>query len=52
MQEHIKAAAVRSEPPPQLLATMATALAIDTKPLKFAYTRLSSLLRTLQVREA
>lgn len=29
---------------------MATTLGIDTKPLRFAYSRLNSLLRTLQVR--
>lgn len=50
VQEHIKAAAVRSEPPPALLSLMASSLAIDTKPLRYAYSRLNSLLRTLEVR--
>ena len=41
---------MRSEPPPALLSLMASSLAIDTKPLRYAYSRLNSLLRTLEVR--
>jgi len=48
-QEKIKVSAVESEQPPRFLHAMSTKLAIDVKPLKFAYTRLNSLLRTLQV---
>lgn len=48
-QEKIKVASVTSETPPRFLHDMATELAIDVKPLKFAYSRLNSLLRTLQI---
>ena len=50
MREKIKVAAVVSESPTRFLHDMGTALSVDTRPLRFAYTRLNSLLRTLQVR--
>jgi DNA excision repair protein ERCC-2 len=49
LKERIKVAAVESVTPGTFLAKMGTELAIDTKPLRFAYSRLNSLLRTLQV---
>mmetsp|Transcript_27410 Transcript_27410/g.65173 ORF Transcript_27410/g.65173 Transcript_27410/m.65173 type:complete len:831 (+) Transcript_27410:232-2724(+) len=56
--EHLKArlrtvggptGGVSSETPLAFLHRMVTATGVEAKPLKFAYTRLSSLLRTLQV---
>ena len=49
LREKIKVAAVVSEAPSRFLHEMGAALAIDVKPLRFAYSRLNSLLRTLQV---
>ncbi|RYG55295.1 hypothetical protein EON66_05640 [archaeon] len=49
MQEKIRVPAVISETPPRFLFDMARTLAVDTKPLKFAYSRLNSLLKTLQI---
>jgi len=52
LRDKIRVASVVSESPPKFLNDMATTLGIDTKPLRFAYSRLNSLLRTLQVRGA
>jgi len=49
LRERIRVAAVESVTPTAFLRKMGEALAIDTRPLQFAYTRLNSLLRTLQV---
>ena len=49
LRERIKVAAVVCETPTRFLLDMGTSLGIDPKPLRFAYSRLSSLLRTLQV---
>lgn len=49
MQEKIRVPAVISETPTRFLFDMARTLAVDTKPLKFAYSRLNSLLKTLQI---
>jgi DNA excision repair protein ERCC-2 len=49
LRSKIKVVSVVSETPARFLHDMATSLSIDVKPLKFAYSRLNSLLRTLQV---
>jgi len=49
LQQRIKVAAVETEVPASFLNRMATALHLDPKPLKFAYSRLSSLMRTLEI---
>jgi DNA excision repair protein ERCC-2 len=49
LRERIRVAAVESVTPTAFLRRMGEVLAIDTRPLQFAYTRLNSLLRTLQV---
>ena len=48
LKERIRVAAVESVTPTAFLRKMGEALAIDVRPLQFAYTRLGSLLRTLQ----
>jgi DNA excision repair protein ERCC-2 len=49
LRDDIKVASVVSQTPAQFLHKLAEKLSIDVKPLRFAYSRLSSLLRTLQV---
>mgnify|MGYP005990797409 CR=1 FL=1 len=49
LQQRIKVAAVETEVPASFLNRMSTALHLDPKPLKFAYSRLSSLMRTLEI---
>jgi DNA excision repair protein ERCC-2 len=46
---HIRVPNVRAETPAKLLHDMSGKLSIDVKPLRFAYSRLNSLLRTLQI---
>jgi DNA excision repair protein ERCC-2 len=49
LRERIKVAVVETIAPAAFLSKMGAELGIDTRPLRFAYTRLNSLLRTLQV---
>lgn len=49
LRERVKVAAVQTETPTSFLTALSAKLAVDIKPLRFAYARLSSLLRTLQV---
>ena len=49
LRDKIKVAAVVSETPVQFLSALSSKLGVDPRPLRFAYSRLSSLLRTLQV---
>ncbi len=49
LQDRIKVAAVETEVPASFLNRMSTDLHLDPKPLKFAYSRLSSLMRTLEI---
>ena len=49
LRERIKVAVVETVNPASFLSKMGQELGIDTRPLRFAYTRLNSLLRTLQV---
>lgn len=51
LKQRIKVAAVETETPAAFLHAMSTALSIDTRPLRFADSRLSSLMRTLEVTE-
>jgi DNA excision repair protein ERCC-2 len=48
-KDRIKVAQVESETPAAFLHRMGTTLAVDPKPLRFAYSRLNSLLRTLEI---
>lgn len=45
----IKVAAVETETPGSFTGAMASALSVDTRPLRFAYSRLNSLMRTLEI---
>jgi DNA excision repair protein ERCC-2 len=47
LRERIKVSAIESATPTAFLSALATDLAIDIRPLRFAYTRLNSLMRTL-----
>ena len=49
LSTRIKVAAVESVTPSAFLAKLGTELVMDIKPLRFAYSRLNSLLRTLQI---
>ncbi|KAA0162931.1 hypothetical protein FNF28_04487 [Cafeteria roenbergensis] len=51
LKDRIKVAHVDSETPASFLHRMGTTLSVDPKPLRFAYSRLNSLLRTLEVTE-
>ncbi|RHY08339.1 hypothetical protein DYB37_006703 [Aphanomyces astaci] len=49
LRKRIKVRQVESETPAAFLHTMQVEIAIDIKPLKFCYSRLNSLLRTLEI---
>ncbi|OQR94777.1 TFIIH basal transcription factor complex helicase subunit [Achlya hypogyna] len=49
LRTRIRVRNVESETPAAFLHAMQTAIAVDTKPMKFCYSRLQSLLRTLEV---
>lgn len=49
LKQRIDVAQVESETPQGFLTKMSEDLQIDTEPLKFAYSRLNSLMKTLQV---
>lgn len=49
LKDRIKVAQVETETPAAFLLRMGQTLAVDPKPLRFAYSRLNSLLRTLEV---
>ncbi|KDO29395.1 hypothetical protein SPRG_05932 [Saprolegnia parasitica CBS 223.65] len=49
LRTRIRVRNVESETPAAFLHAMQTAIAVDTKPMKFCYSRLQSLLRTLEI---
>ena len=49
LKQRIKVAQVETETPTAFLHRMHTTTALDPRPLKFAYSRLNSLLRTLEI---